>query len=135
MINSHLHSSPFINYYIALKKRLQRGTSMSRENISTEFNCQRVMVHCSADKLAWFTRLFKLLVCGPSLIPPKWVESGKSFPIKHDVNDKLMSVNPPSGVVTHSYMPFIPLSVLNKYLSVHIFQNSCSKEYHWTHVT
>lgn len=44
-------------------------------------------------------------------------------------------VNPPSGVVTHSYMPLIPLSVLNKYLSVHIFQNSCSKEYHWTHVT
>ena len=52
------------------------------------------MVHCSADKLTWFTRLFKLFVCGPSLIPPKWDESGKSFPIKHDVNDKLVSGKP-----------------------------------------
>ena len=69
---------------------------MSREYVSTEFNCRRisVIVHCSAsDKLAFDSPV--LLVCGQSLIPAKRLKECLANCFRF-VNDKLVSGKRPS---------------------------------------
>ena len=64
-------SSHVFNYQDNTSKNLYRRTSVSREYVSSEFDCWRisVIVHRSAnDKLAFDSLV--LLVCGLSLIPP-----------------------------------------------------------------
>ena len=64
-------SSQVFNYQDNTSKNLYRKTSVSREYVSSEFDCWRisVIVHRSAnDKLAFDSLV--LLVCGLSLIPP-----------------------------------------------------------------
>ena len=63
-------SSHVFNYQDNTSKNLYRRTSVSREYVSSEFDCWRisVIVHRSAnDKLAFDSLV--LLVCGLSLIP------------------------------------------------------------------
>ena len=97
---------------------------MSREYVSTEFNCQRisVIVYCSAsDKLAFDSLV--LLFCGLSLIPAKRLKAN----CFRFVNDKLVSGKRPAtripprefrplgeipGAITHSTVLktfFLPL--------------------------
>ena len=67
------------------------GKFVKMEYVSTEMNCRQmsVIVHPSANKLAWFKRslnaTFRLSL---SIIFPQWFVSAKSFPIK----DLLVSI-------------------------------------------
>ena len=109
---------------------------MSRELVSTEFDCRRisVIVHRSAiDKLAvdWLV----LLVWGWVFFRSKREkECLVKFPIK-DLRTRVWPAlqDPSKCLYIHSYTHLITLPALNECLLVHNFQNS-STECHWQHV-
>ena len=105
---------------------------MSREDVSTEFNCRQisVIVHRSAsDKLAVDSLV--LLVCGPSLIPQRVRKSVWQIVFNQRfVNDKLVSGKLSKYLYVPSYTHLITSSAHNECLLVHNFQNSCSTECH-----
>ena len=95
---------------------------MSREYVSTEFNCRRISVifHRSAsEKLAVYSLVL--------LTPPKRERKN----VWQIVNDKLVSGKLSKCLYIHSYMHLITSSALNECLLVHNFQNNCSTECHW----
>ena len=97
---------------------------MVNDLLSTYLSVISVIVHLSADKpVTLFTRLhWETCLSVDCLTPPRDLCLANRFQSK--ICERLICVCKPSKC-----------SYIHECLSVHILQNSCSKEFHSSHVT
>ena len=113
--------------------KLYKGTSVSREKVSTKFDCGRisVIVHRSAsNKLA--VDLLVLLVWNWVLFLQR--EMTKSVCLANYFQSKiceLVSGKFSKCLYIHSYAYVVTSSALNECLLLHNFKDSCSTKCHW----